>query len=564
MLLDLIFGFLHCLWLAAYGVFWIAGRLWAGLAQLLRGGSTTFGSARWATLTEIARARVWGGCDGIIVGQFAGRFLRFRREGYAILFARTRTGKGAGVVVPNLLGYPGSVICTDPKGENHAITRRAREARGPVFTLNVIEPAYSDCLNPLDMIRVDTIHEADDGMELAKLLVIPDTANGGHWDNRATNLLLCLILYVCHRYADVPELRNLAKVRGLVALGWDGLQPIFREAAALGPVSMREAASGFLGMGASDEARSVVSNADKSMAIWSADRPAGMVTAQSTFDFRDFNRQVMTAYICIDEEKLPIYGAFMRVMMGCALIAMTRAKSEAPPAVPTLLLMDEAAALGRIEPLETGVGYLGTYARLLLVFQDMDQLTAIYPKAGSMLANAGCRIFFGISEPKTAKMLADAIGHRTVASHSSGLSQHNTEILTHQVNQGVAEAARYHVDPSELTRLRTSRCIIFMSDDVRYPILAGKIRYWKVGRWRGLWDPWRPQRQQRRTFALRRGTGPSRLTAPWIEPVWRAIPASTALRTQPQPCQGAMALEAKDVALEQERQKPLNVAQQLP
>lgn len=492
--MDFIIGLLQGLALVARGLWWLVSRALGGIADLFRGRSTTFGSARWASLAEVALGGVWGGRHGIIVGRLGGRFLRFRREGYAILFARTRTGKGAGVVVPNLLDYPGSVICTDPKGENFAITERARRERGPVFTLNAIEPELSDAFNPLDMIRIGTIHEADDAVELAKLLVIPDSSNGGHWDNRATNLLLCMILYVCHRYADVPELRNLAKVRGLVAMGWDGLQAVFKEAAMLGPVSLREAATGFLGMGTAEEAKSVVSNADKSLGIWSADRPAGMVSARSTFDFRDFNRQVMTAYICVDEEKLPIYGAFLRVMMGCALIAMTRAKSEAPPEVPTLLLMDEAAALGRIEPLETGVGYLGTYARLLLVFQDMDQLTAIYPKAGSMLANAGCRIFFGISENKTAKMLADAIGHRTVASHSTGQSQHNTELLTHQVNSGASEASRYLIDPSELTRLQSDRCIVFMSDDVRHPILARKVRYWKVGGWRGRWDRWRPQR----------------------------------------------------------------------
>ncbi len=472
--------------------------LWWGTTSLLRAAlgrrSRTFGSARWATLLEIWWGGVWGGRRGLIVGRHRGRFLRFRREGYAILFARTRTGKGAGVVIPNLLDYRGSVICTDPKGENFAVTAKARAQRGRVVCLNLIQPASSAKFNPLDMIRIGTSHEADDAVEIAKLLITPDSQSGEHWDNRASNLLLCLILFVCYRYEDQPQLRNLAKVRALVALGWQGLKSVFEEAATLGPTSMREAASGFLGMGESDEGKSIVSNADKAMSIWSADRPAGMLSSESTFDFRDFNREVMTGYICVDEEKLPIYGGFLRVMMGCALIAMTRAKNEAPPAEPTLLLVDEAAALGRIEPLETGVGYLGTYARLLLVFQDMDQLARIYPKADSMLANAGCRIFFGISENRTARLVADSIGQRTVVSHSFGQSQHNTDVLTHQTNQGRAEAGRYHVDPAELMRLKRSRCIVFLSDDVRYPILASKIRYWRVLRWRGQWDDWRPRR----------------------------------------------------------------------
>ncbi|WP_271593077.1 type IV secretory system conjugative DNA transfer family protein [Bradyrhizobium sp. CCBAU 65884] len=35
-------------------------------------------------------------------------------------------GKGIGVVIPNLFDYCGSVVCTDIKGENSAITRRRR------------------------------------------------------------------------------------------------------------------------------------------------------------------------------------------------------------------------------------------------------------------------------------------------------------------------------------------------------------------------------------------------------------------------------------------------------
>lgn len=370
--------------------------------RLARGTSTTFGSARWARLPELILGRVWGG-NGLIVGKAWGRFLRFNQDGYVLLFAPTRSGKGVGVVVPNLLDYKGSIICTDPKGENSAITSRHRSTLGQVVTLNAIQPELSDRFNPLDMVRVGTYHEADDALELAKLLVIPDSSEG-HWDTRATQLLQALILYVCRGYAETPELRNLAKVRSLVALGWDGLAPVIEEASFLGSPTLRETMTSFKGVADTPEAKSVLSNAEKAMALWAADRPAGMISLDSTFDFRDFNRQTMTCFIMVDEEKLQIYAGFLRVMMGCALMAMTRAKTEVPPKIPTLLLLDEAAAMGRIEPLETGVGYLAAYARLILVFQDLNQLRRTYPKAESMAANAGCKVAFGVNDTETAKM----------------------------------------------------------------------------------------------------------------------------------------------------------------
>jgi type IV secretion system protein VirD4 len=496
--MDVLVLFLRLLWvmvvLPLKAVRWLLVRGGNSVSRRLWRQSTTFGSARWARLREAILGGVWGG-NGIIVGKAWGRFIRFNRDGYVLLFAPTRSGKGVGVVVPNLLDYRGSIICTDPKGENSAIASRRRSALGRVVTLNAIHPELSDSFNPLDLVRTGTYHEADDALELAKLLVIPDSSNGGHWDNRATQLLQGLILYTCLRYATVPELRNLAKVRSLVALGWDGLSAVLEEGAELGSTSLRELLTSFKGVAATEEAKSVLSNAEKAMSLWSADRPAGLISMESTFDFRDFNRQKMTCFIMIDEEKLPIYAGFLRVMMGAALMCMTRAKGEASPEVPTLLLLDEAAAMGRIEPLETGVGYLATYARLLLVFQDLDQLQRTYPKARSMIANAGCRIAFGVNDPETARQLADSIGHRTVESHSVGQSQRGLSSGDLQVNQGASEASRYLIDPSEIMRLPRNRAIILFNGAVRFPILARKVRYFKERRWKDMWDAWRPSAQ---------------------------------------------------------------------
>lgn len=440
--------------------------------------SVTYGSARWARFYELIRGGVWGG-EGLIVGKKWGRFLRFNRDGYVLLFAPARSGKGVGVVVPNLLAYKGSIICSDPKGENQAITARHRASMGRTVSLNVMAPYLSDTFNPLMMVRIGTFHEADDALELAKLLVIPEGGASGHWDNKAVQLLQGLILYTCLRYANVPELRNLAKIRSLVASGWTGISSVIAEdARELGSASLRDFMQAFQDMEGSDEARSILSNAEKAMALWSGDRPAGLVSIDSSFDFRDFNRQIMTCYIMVDEEKLPIYAGFLRVMMGCALMAMTRAKEEAPPKHPTLLLLDEAAAMGRIEPLETGVGYLATYARMILVFQDLNQLRRTYPKADSIIANANCKVAFGVNDIESANTLAESIGKTTYR------------------NRDGNEVSRYLLDPAEVMRLSTKKSIIFFSGAVRFPVLANKVQYFKIWRWKfpqRCWDRWRPQ-----------------------------------------------------------------------
>lgn len=491
--MDVLKAFLHLVAWLVVTVTTVTVRLVLGAFNIIvrgiLGASTTFGSARWANFFELIRGGVLSG-NGLIVGKVWGRFLRFNQDGYAILFAPTRSGKGVGVVIPNLLAYQGSIICTDPKGENSAITARHRASLGPVFVLNAINPTLSDTFNPLDMVRIGTYHEADDALELAKLLVIPESAEG-HWDTKATQLIQALILFVCRRYANEPDLRNLAKVRGLVALGWGGLESVMKAAADLGSVTLAQLMTSFQGVADTPEAKSVMSNAEKAMALWSADRPAGLISMESGFRFEDFNRRTMTCFIMVDEEKLQIYASFLRVMMGCALMAMTRAKQEAPPKVPTLLLLDEAAAMGRIEPLETGVGYLATYARLLLVFQDLDQITRTYPKARSMIANAGCKIAFGVNDVETAKMLSQTLGMRTTTSHSASESRRSLDPSEYQWGQSTNEAGRALLDLSEILRLPRKQAIVLFNGPVRFPVLGRKVRYYRERAWRGLWDPWR-------------------------------------------------------------------------
>lgn len=242
------------------------------LAVTLGERSTTHGSLRWSSYWEILRSGALGRC-GLIVGKVGWKFIRYKAEGFVLLFAPTRTGKGYLVVIPNLLEYSGSIIVIDIKGENHAITSRARAIRGPVWTLNVMDPAKSHGFNPLDMIQVGTWHEADDAKQLADLLIIP-TFDGEHWDEKARALLGTILLYVCHKYAGQPELRTLANVRALAAQDWPGLEALLLDAATSASVSLREEATSLLAMEEkSDELKSIKSTVDKATSLWSIDKP---------------------------------------------------------------------------------------------------------------------------------------------------------------------------------------------------------------------------------------------------------------------------------------------------
>ncbi len=477
---------------------WLYRSARAGFVWAIRPKSVTHGSARWATAWEMWRGGAFGG-HGIILGKRLGCFFRLNLPGYALLVAPARAGKGTGVIVPSILSCKGSVIVTDIKAENYDVTQRDRRKLGPVFKLDLSDPEASDCFNPLEQIRVGDIHEADDALALANLLVDEELNGAKHWDFKARELLQGLIIYVCRRYASRPELRTLAKIKSMTALGVEGLIEVLDDAAELGSPTLRDIVASLRGHKGTDEIRSIVSNADKALLLFASDRPGGLVTRQSDFSMALFKQRTASLYLIVEEEKLAVYGSFLRVMLGSALMAQMRDK-EVIPQHKTLFVIDEAAAIGRIPELETGAGYLAAYARLLLVFQDFNQIERTYPKAKSIIANATALVAFGVTELDTAKRLSEMIGRKTEVSHSDGVSQASTALISHQASIGRSETGRALLDPSEILRMPGDEALVFLTG-VRHPIKARKIVYFRERRYKGRWDYWRGFKKPRSRLA---------------------------------------------------------------
>jgi type IV secretory pathway TraG/TraD family ATPase VirD4 len=158
------------------------------------------------------------GDAGLIVGTLGRRMLRFADvEGSVVVFAPQGAGKGVGIVEPNLLTYPGSVICTDPKGENYAITVRQRRTFGPVYCINVGDPDRSHRFNPPDVVSRDFLRAVDDCTRLAELLVPKDAGDAdSHWRNRSVSILTALLLWVIEVHGDDPTRCNLSSVHEIV------------------------------------------------------------------------------------------------------------------------------------------------------------------------------------------------------------------------------------------------------------------------------------------------------------------------------------------------------------
>jgi type IV secretion system protein VirD4 len=101
-------------------------------------------------------------------------------------------------------------------------------------------------------------------------------------------------------------------------------------------------------------------------------------------------------FLVLPPERLETYSRWLRLMVAQAIHDLAR--SPARPAAPVLFLLDEFAALGRLEPIERAFDL-----HLWPILQDMHQLWGAYGKsAGTFVSNAGLVQIFNVADVETA------------------------------------------------------------------------------------------------------------------------------------------------------------------
>ncbi len=170
---------------------------------------TTFGSSRWATKAEVKQYGLLGH-EGVMLGVLDRRYLRHSGPEHLIAFAPTRSGKGAGLVIPTILTNMSSMIIHDIKDENYLATAGWRGSFSRVVYFNPTDP-HSDRYNPLLEIRKGP-EEVKDAQNIADMLVDPEGAKDrrDHWEKTSHSLLVGTILHIMYAEPD-KTLSGVAK-----------------------------------------------------------------------------------------------------------------------------------------------------------------------------------------------------------------------------------------------------------------------------------------------------------------------------------------------------------------
>lgn len=454
------------------GVTLLAGLVYA----LWSRGAPLHGAARFASERELKR-HGFRAAAGIVVGRKGGRFLTFGGSEHVLVEAPTRSGKGIGIVIPNLLTWAGSVVVLDVKRENFDASAGFRARYGQqVFLFNPTDrQGRTARYNPLDYIdRSDSDDVIIELQKIATMLFTTPERGEAFWANGARTGFAGvgawlaetsdepLTMGAIYRYLTEGDARSFFKK--------ELANPKLRLSA-----GCRTALSDFAG-GSDNSFADIKKTITNVLGLW-LNPLVDAATSESDFDLRDLRKRHISIYLGVSPDELdriaPLYNLLFQQLID---LNVRELPSEATP-VPVLVILDEFARLGRASVLASAFSYVAGYGiRLLPVIQSRSQLRGVYGEhvADEIVANCGVEVAFTPKELRVANELSDRIGY--VGQESVTRSLTINGLLANR-SKSISEQRRALLLPQELMQFPTDRLILLRGGIP--PIIGIKIFYYK-------------------------------------------------------------------------------------
>ena len=458
------------------------------LALLLPRRRALHGDARFATRREVARAGLLGE-RGIVLGRWGRRCLMLAGQQGVCLAAPPRAGKGTGVVIPNLLNWPDSVICVDIKRENWAQTAGFRAASGQDCYL--FDPFSDDRRsarwNPFFYVATNPERRVNYLQRIAEMLY-PDPPNvDPFWTASARSLFLGIALYLFET-PSLPKTIGEVLRQGMASddegFGQHWKRVVEGRNSGTYPLSPQCVRSLYDVIDlAPVTASSIRKTFTSRLDLW-LNPILDWATSGNDFDLRELRARRISIYVSVNPDDLHRLRPVVNLLFQQAIGLQTRELPEHNPRLKfqVMMLLDEFAALGRIPIIAEAISYLPGYnVRVVMVVQTPSQLREVYGahNAETMLKSLAARIVFAAKDHADAREISDELGYTTVRAKSI-----STPLFGFAGNKGqrtrsqnVSEQRRALLLPQEVKELGPEDAIIFY-EGLR-PIRAKKIRYFQ-------------------------------------------------------------------------------------
>jgi len=475
------------IWTAGGIGFGLMGLVWLALVVMLfklRSHRNIHGRARFAGMLDLAhKGLLKHRDDGIVLGRMNGKLLRLSGQQFVILAAPTRSGKGVGVVIPNLLDYRESAVVLDIKQENFELTSGWRRSIGhEIFLFNPFaEDRRSHRWNPMTYVSADPSFRVSDLQAIAAMLYPDGDDRDRFWSSQARNAFLAFTLYLFEwaDHGDDAPTPTLGEVLRLASGDGGELRPYLQTLAAA-PFLGAQARTAFAGLLSQADVTfaSIIGTFREPLNAW-LNPVLDAATSGDDFRLDDMRRRRMTIYVGIQPDKLAESRLIVNLFFSQLINVNTRTlpQNDASLKHQCLLLMDEFTAIGRVDIIAKAVAYMAGYnLRLLPIIQSMAQLDAVYGKelSRTLITNHALQIIYAPREQQDANDYSEMLGFTTVRrrartrSHGGAGGVSDNEVLER----------RALMLPQELKAMGPEKEIV-LYESLAHPVLCRKIRYYQ-------------------------------------------------------------------------------------
>lgn len=414
------------------------------------------------------------GESGVMLGKIEDRFLIDNSRQHILLTMPSRSGKGVSCIVPTILKtWKESLFVFDVKGENYQLTSGARKEKFDNHILRFAPKSKNSCrYNPLAEVRILSEHEVEDIRMIADTICKVGEVRGH--DNAlyaqfSSNFIFASIFYVLYKnflknpkfvyengrknpvsnatIAEIIEfigendkigkhvktnellekLKKISKENIIEMFGCneetknyvkEKLNDIYKkdiDQEIINKGNHPRIAGQFSKNFELPFFGSVLSQTIYNLSIFDIPQVKENMSASDfrMYDLMNMEKPVSLYYVVSPADILelsPITKIFIKQMFD-RLTPEIDYTNQTRHKWKMLALMDEFPALGKLEELETGIGYYAGYGiKMLIVLQSIDQLIRIYGEKNRFLPNCTIQVFGRANDKATANYVSEICG----------------------------------------------------------------------------------------------------------------------------------------------------------
>ncbi len=419
----------------------------------------------------------------------------------AAIVAAPGSGKTFNIIIPAIEAVTnpeytqGSFICTDTKGSVYRTTAKMVRERGmKIYVLNLANPEYSNCYNPLELIHKPVYETEISQLALAFTKNVRDeeaAVGDAVWEQSFKSLLTAVWLYqylyevnpVNYRnetkalWRTAELIREIKLVEGKIANC--ELADIMDRIRNLDPLSPIVANYDFVNAGAGETIASVVFTAGSKMESLSFSA-VECLTRKNEFPLDDLAETPTAVYVNynVGSPYRVLAALFLEQVFICLYYNAEHRYNQTLPRRVRFLL-DELPNICRVYTLPERLSTCREYnIDVVLIMQSLEQLKRGYKDAeNTLLNNCAVQGLFGSSEPDTLKRFSELMGKTTTMEQDSSRNRGSRSDSSSESEKGLGRELAF---PAELFSLETRFCILLMQG--YQPIFAEKFRTLKQ-RW---------------------------------------------------------------------------------